>query len=1298
MTDPLSPPSSWTERLTTLRVPDLVLSHYPRLLPPPGRSLADVERDLEKGAWFVRVRGSAAIYRLGGREFELRVRQQTSKTYPDRVLAVVLNIDEAEAVPRKVGRLLPDAVRLADIREDFPYDLTILEESLRRRMRDLRPGRGRGLGQREVQAHGWLQKEVRRQYGELGALMDLLEQRPRKPEEAIHTVVAGRGAAGRRRTVTLEAEDRIPEGFHRNGYVQVRMGGRLYNTRISAIRARIVEIHEPRDWTGERGNLVTLSTVPPFGLRQNAEALQAFLKGEIEGSWDDLARLLCRTSDLTLPESFHLPVETHAVQEPGVPRLNEEQRRAVDGAVSSPHAFLIQGPPGTGKTEVICETVRRLVDRGERVLLLAPAHVAVDEVLARVGGKPGVRPLRVTWSDDLVAPELRAYLPGSVGVELAHRLTSFHDPGRPTAWEDERAKVEERIHRLDALFALDRRHDEVIADLRAVSVFATQARQRLEGKQESARQELAELEQAERAGRAVLETAGNTAREAVSSADTALARIRPLLEEIGRAANTLATAAEEELRNRHTWQAAEAELNQWVLERGERLAILARELDTIHRQMAKAQSQAADAEQAIARLRPRLDAARQRWGARMAERMRLGEAADLRKDLETAERAHTYWTKNHELRAQDWGRLHAEHRVLTAAVPPDGLVNQVNIGRAETARTAPLRRAAVVRFAQALANGTAPAAEPALREEEWANLATAVSRAVRDILAERTQFLPPIAIPDGLAGLRGLFAQLERLRGLLIAKQEQGGALSEAVSRYEHDADRLRQARVWADAELERFGAESAAAQTRLAATRAELDAVNAERTRLRETLQVADPEREKVVLERRRHVLAHLPTLYERWWELAGRRTDDQLVNDVQEAVLRATNLVCATTKGIVGRGSDMLRHADYDTLIVDEASRVTESEFLIGAVRARRWVLVGDERQLPPHVDQDDEHFLHALAAIMRHARDESDTLESAVEDLAGLWTEDEELRVFRKESVLETARELHESGLWEGTFRTRLREAHQRFAPHGGKVGDLDAAFLTAMIRYLVQSLFERAVAAADDSMRQRLVWQRRMAAPLARLVNEPIYGGDYRTPEADGAVPPPLVTQNFPAPVVFVDTSRYPDSREKQSHHGFVNRREQDLIAQACEMYNSDLHGQGADRIKVSVLAFYRAQARELRERLTRMRLPKLEWDVIDVIDRIQGQQSDLVIVSFTRARPRRAHMGPGYGQWLLDARRLNVACSRARRALVLVGSADTLRRLGSAGTLTAQAKQARAFYDNMMELFRVDGDYHWKDRL
>jgi AAA domain-containing protein len=61
-----------------------------------------------------------------------------------------------------------------------------------------------------------------------------------------------------------------------------------------------------------------------------------------------------------------------------------EQRAFVAKALGSPDLVMLEGPPGSGKTTAICELIQQLVARGQRVLLCASTHVAIDNVLERL--------------------------------------------------------------------------------------------------------------------------------------------------------------------------------------------------------------------------------------------------------------------------------------------------------------------------------------------------------------------------------------------------------------------------------------------------------------------------------------------------------------------------------------------------------------------------------------------------------------------------------------------------------------------------------------------------------------------------------------------------------------------------------------------------------------------------------------------------------------------------------------------------------------------------------------------------
>ncbi len=76
-----------------------------------------------------------------------------------------------------------------------------------------------------------------------------------------------------------------------------------------------------------------------------------------------------------------------------------------------------------------------------------------------------------------------------------------------------------------------------------------------------------------------------------------------------------------------------------------------------------------------------------------------------------------------------------------------------------------------------------------------------------------------------------------------------------------------------------------------------------------------------------------------------------------IERMVLDYANLVCGTTIGLLqhpdikkGKGAGS---PQFDVMIIDEASKTTFHEFLVPALHAKRWILVGDPKQLSPYVE---------------------------------------------------------------------------------------------------------------------------------------------------------------------------------------------------------------------------------------------------------------------------------------------------------------------------------------------------------
>ena len=86
--------------------------------------------------------------------------------------------------------------------------------------------------------------------------------------------------------------------------------------------------------------------------------------------------------------------------------------------------------------------------------------------------------------------------------------------------------------------------------------------------------------------------------------------------------------------------------------------------------------------------------------------------------------------------------------------------------------------------------------------------------------------------------------------------------------------------------------------------------------------------------------------------------------------------------------------------------------------------------------------------------------------------------------------------------------------------------------------------------------------------------------------------------------------------------------------------------------VAVIAPYEAQVQRLRQLLASRVEAGLE---IDTVDGFQGREKDAVVVSLVRGNDQ------GDVGFLADVRRMNVALTRARRKLVVVGDGATVSR-------------------------------------
>ncbi len=154
----------------------------------------------------------------------------------------------------------------------------------------------------------------------------------------------------------------------------------------------------------------------------------------------------------------------------------------------------------------------------------------------------------------------------------------------------------------------------------------------------------------------------------------------------------------------------------------------------------------------------------------------------------------------------------------------------------------------------------------------------------------------------------------------------------------------------------------------------------------------------------------------------------------------------------------------------------------------------------------------------------------------------------------------------------------------------------------------------------------------------------------------------------APILWFDTSTIELGEDEQNDFrekfvgetfGRINKGEANLTLSLLQIYFQRVGKQRIldDRIDVGIISPYRAQVQYLK-RLIKKRAffkPFRHLITVNTVDGFQGQERDVVLISLVRAND------TGQIGFLRDLRRMNVAITRARMKLFILGDAPTMTR-------------------------------------
>ena len=227
------------------------------------------------------------------------------------------------------------------------------------------------------------------------------------------------------------------------------------------------------------------------------------------------------------------------------------------------------------------------------------------------------------------------------------------------------------------------------------------------------------------------------------------------------------------------------------------------------------------------------------------------------------------------------------------------------------------------------------------------------------------------------------------------------------------------------------------------------------------------------------------------------------------------------------------------------------------------------------------------------------------------------------------------------------------------------------IAALKAGLGKTLMERIVEMHPEAV-TLLKIQYRMNDDIMRFSSNYFYGGQVESaPEVRFRS-----ILDMDIPMTWIDTSAFADSVSNDNvsdgsavgafkeefvgeSFGRINKAEAELTLIALQNYFEKIGKQRLldERIDVGIISPYRAQVQYLRRLLMKREYFKPFRRLISVntVDGFQGQERDIIVISLVRSNDE------GQIGFLRDLRRMNVAITRARMKLIILGNAPTMTR-------------------------------------
>jgi hypothetical protein len=406
---------------------------------------------------------------------------------------------------------------------------------------------------------------------------------------------------------------------------------------------------------------------------------------------------------------------------------------------------------------------------------------------------------------------------------------------------------------------------------------------------------------------------------------------------------------------------------------------------------------------------------------------------------------------------------------------------------------------------------------------------------------------------------------------------------------------------------------------------------------------------------------------------QLAGRQTTrDQISREersglhaISSLLLDSANIVISTTNS-----PDIERlvaaREQFDWVVVEEAAKATGPELVGPLMLSGRRLLIGDHNQLSPFGAE-------RIDAVLRDHSLVREALALAAQLTAPLFRENE----------------LDELNRATGTDAQLQEVANSAF-----RLLEMFKSIVVADERRLQEGAGHRSIATT-------LTQQRRMDPAIARIISHAFYQDKLETYDkrAEKAETEPATVEalgSLPNSPVVVVNFRHVSSSGSGAHleRGRPRWHNPAELRSVIDVLRHLRAKPGEKKPTLAILAPYKAQVDKLESRIESLLGGELAHlsgfdpvrpnsPLVGTVDSFQGSEADVVVVSLVRNN---ARTGFGAVGFLRDERRMNVALSRAKSKLVIVGSLKFLEE-AVLGVNPDEEKHALYFLKRVVDTIR-----------